>query len=83
MQDEKRRRESAIVVSKSGDKTVKVAISYKIRHPKYGKFINKRTTLAAHDEQNQANVGDKVEIIESSPFSKTKSWQVVKVLQTA
>lgn len=83
MQEDKRRRASAVVVSRSGDKTVKVAIEYKIRHPKYGKYISQRTTFAVHDPSNQAKVGDVVEVIESKPFSKTKSWQVVRVLQSA
>jgi small subunit ribosomal protein S17 len=72
---------TAVVVSKSGNKSVKVAIDYKVKHPKYGKYIRRRTTLAVHDEQNKSAVGDIVEIVESRPYSKTKSWRLVKVLE--
>ena len=72
---------TAVVVSKSGNKSVKVAIDYKVKHPKYGKYIRRRTTLAVHDEHNKSAVGDIVEIVESRPYSKTKSWRLVKVLE--
>ena len=72
---------TAVVVSKSGDKSVKVAIDYKVKHPKYGKYVRRRTTLAVHDELNTSSVGDIVEIVESRPYSKTKSWRLVKVLE--
>jgi len=71
------------VVSKSGDKTVKVRIDYKIKHPKYGKFIRRRTNLSVHDEQNQAGVGDTVEVSECRPYSKSKSWRLVRVIDKA
>ena len=72
-----------VVVSKSGDKTVKVRIDYKIKHPKYGKFIRRRTNLSVHDEQNQAGVGDTVEVSECRPYSKSKSWRLVRVIDKA
>jgi small subunit ribosomal protein S17 len=84
MQDDKRKnRKVAVVVKKSGDKTVKVAIDYKVKHPLYGKYIRKRTSLRVHDQDNAANEGDLVQVQECRPFSKTKSWRLVKVLETA
>jgi small subunit ribosomal protein S17 len=81
MPEQKMKPVTAVVVSKSGNKSVKVAIDYKVKHPKYGKYIRRRTTLAVHDEHNKSAVGDTVEIIESRPYSKTKSWRLVKVLE--
>jgi small subunit ribosomal protein S17 len=81
MPEEKIKSVTAAVVSKSGDKSVKVAIDYKVKHPKYGKYVKRRTTLAVHDEHNKCSVGDIVEIVESRPYSKTKSWRLVKVLE--
>jgi small subunit ribosomal protein S17 len=72
---------TAVVVSKSGSKSIKVAIDYKVKHPKYGKYIRRRTTLAVHDEHNKSAVGDIVEIVESRPYSKTKRWRLVEVLK--
>ena len=81
MPEEKIKPVTAVVVSKSGNKSVKVAIDYKVKHPKYGKYVRRRTTLMVHDEQNSSSVGDVVEIVESRPYSKTKSWRLVKVLE--
>jgi small subunit ribosomal protein S17 len=73
----------AVVVSKSGDKSVKVEINYKIKHPVYNKFVKRRTKLGVHDEGNAAGVGDVVEIVECRPISKSKSWRLVRVLEKA
>ncbi|MCK5173212.1 MAG: 30S ribosomal protein S17 [Planctomycetes bacterium] len=73
----------AVVVSKSGDKSIKVQINYKIKHPVYGKYVKRRTNLGVHDETNQAGVGDVVDITECRPMSKTKSWRLVKVVEKA
>jgi small subunit ribosomal protein S17 len=73
----------AVVVGKSSDKTVKVQINYLMRHPKYGKYLRRRTRLAVHDPQNIAGVGDVVEITGCRPISKTKSWRLVNVVQKA
>jgi small subunit ribosomal protein S17 len=83
MQDKKLKTLAAVVVSKGGNKSVTVSIDFKVRHPKYGKYIKRRTKLAVHDENNQSGVGDLVEITESRPYSKTKSWRLVKVLEKA
>jgi small subunit ribosomal protein S17 len=71
------------VTSNSGNKSIRVTIDYKVKHPKYGKYIRRRTKLAVHDERNECNVGDLVEIAECRAYSKTKSWRLVRVLQKA
>jgi small subunit ribosomal protein S17 len=83
MQDRKLKTVTGLVISNSGNKSIKIAVDFKVRHPKYGKYIRHRTKLAVHDERNQAGVGDVVEVIESRPYSKTKSWRLVKVLEKA
>jgi len=67
----------------TGDKTAKtrrVEIPRLVRHPKYGKFIRRRTVCYVHDENNESSLGDTVEIVESRPRSKTKRWELVRVL---
>ena len=71
------------VVSSSMDKTVVVAIIERVRHPKYAKFVNRTKKLYAHDEANDANVGDRVRVMETSPLSKQKRWRLVEVLERA
>lgn len=71
------------VVSISGKQSIRVTIDYKVKHPKYGKYVKRRMKLAVHDQAGQSQVGDTVEIAECRPYSKTKSWRVVKVLQKA
>ena len=73
--------QTGIVVSRSGDKSFKVAIDFKVKHPKYGKYVKRRTKLGVHDEHNQASVGDLVEIAQCRPYSKTKSWRLIKVVK--
>jgi len=74
---------SGVVVSKSGAKSIKIAIDYRVRHPKYGKIMKRRTKFGVHDENNLAGIGDVVEVAECRPYSKTKSWRLVRVLQKA
>ena len=74
---------TGLVSSKSGDKSIRVTIDYKVKHSKYNKYIRRRIRLAVHDERNQCGVGDIVAIAESRPYSKTKSWRVVQVTQKA
>lgn len=83
MQDQKPRTVTAVVTNTSGNKSVRVAIDYKIRHPKYGKYVRRRTKVAVHDEYNQSGVGDVIEIAQCRPRSKTKSWRLVKVVTKA
>lgn len=73
-------RRIGVVESSACDKTRKVAIRYQVRHPKYGKFIRRKTVLAVHDEGNVSKVGDSVEIAECRPISRTKSWVVIRVV---
>jgi len=78
-----RRREAGIVVSDKGDKTITVLVKDLVRHPGYGKYVRRTTRCRVHDEQNQAAVGDRVEIMETRPISKTKRWRLVNVLERA
>jgi len=78
-----KKNQPAVVVSKSGDKSIVCQVDYKVKHPRYGKYIRRRTKLGVHDPSNQAGVGDRVEITECRPISKTKSWRLVKVLEKA
>lgn len=83
MQDQKLKILTGVVTSRSGDKSVKVVIDYKVKHPKYGKYIKRRTKLSVHDERNLSGIGDIIEIAECRPLSKTKSWRLVKIIQKA
>jgi small subunit ribosomal protein S17 len=71
------------VTSRSGDKSVKVTIPYKTPHPLYHKIINRKTVVHAHDEKNEAKVGDKVEIMETRPLSRLKRWRIVRITERA
>lgn len=71
------------VVSDKMDKTVSVLIERRVKHPLYGKIIRQSKKYLAHDEANQAKVGDMVEIRESRPISKNKSWVMTRVVQVA
>ena len=75
-------RRVGIVESDARDKTRKVSIRFSVRHPKYGKYIRRRTRLQVHDESNTSRVGDRVEIAECRPISKTKSWVLLRVLKS-
>ena len=81
MQDSKIKTLTAAVISKSGDKSVTVAIDYKVKHPKYGKYMKRRTKIAVHDEQNLSGIGDVIEIAQCRPVSKRKSWRLLKIVQ--
>lgn len=71
------------VVSNKMHKTIVVRINRKVKHPLYGKVVTKSTKLHVHDENNQCQIGDEVLIKESRPISKTKSWQLVELLEKA
>jgi small subunit ribosomal protein S17 len=71
------------VVSDKMDKTVTVLIENRVKHPLYGKYVVRSKKYHAHDEANQYNEGDKVEITESRPLSRTKSWVVSRLLEAA
>ncbi len=70
-----------VVTGDKMDKTRRVEIRRLVQHPKYGKFIRQRTVCYVHDEQNEAGLGDTVEIIEAPPRSKTKRWELVRVVE--
>src|SRR3954469_1600239 len=64
-------------------KTRRVEVERLVRHPKYGKFVKRRTVCYVHDEKNESRLGDTVEIVESRPLSKTKRWNLVKIVKKA
>ena len=66
-----------VIVKKSGAKTVKVAVSYREKHPVYGKIVTRTKNYQAHDESDTAKVGDTVTIMETRPLSATKRWRIV------
>ena len=72
-----------VVASDKGQKTIRVLVEYQTRHPKYGKFLKRRTVLHAHDETNDAKEGDTVEITECRPLSKTKHHRLLRVVERA
>ena len=70
-----------VVTSNKMTKTITVAVERKVKHPIYGKFVKKTTRFHAHDEKNEASIGDVVRIMETRPLSKTKRWRLVEVLE--
>ncbi len=71
------------VVSNKMQKTITVAVDRKVKHPIYGKFVNRTTKFKAHDETNTAGIGDTVRIMETRPISKDKRWRLVEVVEKA
>jgi small subunit ribosomal protein S17 len=78
-----RRREVGLVVGDRANKTISVDIRRLVKHPKYGKYLQQTTRCYAHDEENQAKIGDRVEIVESRPISKLKRWRLLNVVERA
>ena len=78
-----RRERVGVVTSNKMQKSIVVAVERKVKHPKYGKFINKTTKFTAHDEKNECGIGDTVRISETRPLSKTKTWRLVEVIEKA
>ena len=72
-----------VVVSDKMDKTVVVAVEQRVKHPLYGKVMTKSERLKAHDEANEAGIGDRVRVMETRPLSATKRWRVVEILEKA
>jgi small subunit ribosomal protein S17 len=72
-----------IVKSDKMDKTVVVAVQDKVRHPLYGKIVNRTINLKAHDENNECGIGDRVLLMETRPLSKDKRWRVVEIIEKA
>ena len=79
----KKKTRVGVVSSDKMDKTVVVSIKDKVRHPLYGKIINRTVKYKAHDEENTCGVGDKVLIMETRPMSKDKRWRVVEIIEKA
>jgi len=71
------------VISDKMDKTITVKVERQVKHPLYGKFIKRSTKVHAHDEDNACKMGDTVTVVESRPLSKSKSWQLVEVVEKA
>ena len=85
MTEERALRKSRVgmVVSNAMDKTIVVAIEDNVKHPVYGKIIKRTLKVHAHDEANECGVGDRVEIMETRPLSKTKRWRLVRIIEKA
>ena len=78
-----RKKKIGRVVSDKMDKTIVVAVETKVRHPLYGKTMNRTTKFKAHDENNDANMNDRVLIMETRPLSKDKRWRLVEIVERA
>ncbi len=72
---------NGVVTSNKMVKTITVKSEKLVKHPKYGKFVKRVTTYKAHDEENKASIGNKVEITETRPLSKTKRWRLVRIVE--
>ena len=72
-----------VVASDKANKTIKVVVDYQMKHPKYGKYLKRRTVLHAHDDKNEAREGDLVEIAECRPLSKNKHHRLLRIVQKA
>ncbi len=71
------------VLSNKMEKTITVAVERKVKHPIYGKFVNKTTKFMAHDEKNECGIGDTVSIMETRPLSRHKSWRLLQIIERA
>ena len=72
-----------VVVSDKMDKTITIAVKYRVRHPLYGKIMNRTTKIKAHDEKNECAIGDTVRIMETRPLSHDKRWRLVEIIEKA
>jgi small subunit ribosomal protein S17 len=79
----RRRLAEGVVTSDKMNKTRRVEIPRLVKHPRYGKYIKRRTICYVHDEQNESRIGDRVEIVEARPMSKLKSWRLLRVVAKA
>lgn len=78
-----RKERTGVVTSDKMEKTIVVAVQYKTKHPKYGKFVKSTAKFMAHDEKQECGIGDTVRIMETRPLSKSKRWRLVEVLEKA
>ena len=72
-----------VVVSDKMDKTITIAVKYRVRHPLYGKIMNRTTKIKAHDEKNECDIGDTVRVMETRPLSRDKRWRLVEIIEKA
>ena len=72
-----------VVVSDKTDKTITIAVKYRVRHPLYGKIMNRTTKIKAHDENNECGIGDTVRVMETRPLSHDKRWRLVEIIEKA
>ena len=78
-----RKTRTGVVISDKMDKTIVVAIRTKVRHPLYGKMVNRTRKFKAHDENNECGIGDTVRIMETRPISRDKHWRMVEIVEKA
>ena len=78
-----RKTREGVVVSDKMDKTIVVEIKTRVRHPLYGKIMNKTSKLKVHDENNECGVGDTIKVMETRPLSKTKRWRLTNIIEKA
>jgi len=78
-----RKERIGVVVSNKMDKTIVIVVKRKVKHPIYGKFVNRTSRFFAQDDQNSCNVGDTVRIMETRPLSKLKNWRLVEIIERA
>ena len=83
MERKDRKERIGVVASNKMDKSIVVTIERKVKHDLYGKFLKKTSRLVAHDEENTCNEGDTVKIMETRPFSKSKNWRLVEIIERA
>ena len=72
-----------VVVSDKMDKTITIAVKYRVRHPLYGKIMNRTTKIKAHDENNECGIGATVRVMETRPLSHDKRWRLVEIIEKA
>jgi small subunit ribosomal protein S17 len=78
-----RKERTGVVVSNKMEKSIVIAVKRKVKHPIYGKFVNKTTKVMGYDEKNECNIGDVVKIMETRPLSKSKCWRLVEIIERA
>ena len=82
-QPTKRKTRQGVVSSAGGNKTIQVEVENLVKHPRYGKYLRRKTKVAVHDRENTASVGDLVEIVSCRRLSKTKSYRLLRVVRPA
>ncbi|CAG0949262.1 MAG: 30S ribosomal protein S17 [Bacteroidetes bacterium] len=78
-----RKERIGLVVSNKMNKSIVVVVERKVKHGKYGKFVNKSSKFMAHDEKNESGIGDLVKIMETRPLSKNKCWRLIEIIERA